>query len=1007
MALLLTDLIDHAVLGELVESLWRSSGLPTKIIDAQGRILISSGSQDLCFHFHRRHPDVLRQCIESDTDVKRLLRTRPAAGPSLESHCRSGLCHIGLPIIIAGQHLATVFLSQFFYAPPDEDLYRQRAARYGFDEEEYLTAVRKVPILDRARVREIMPFFVVLVRLLTEMGTREEQLLVSRDELRRSEEKFRTLFHGSNDALFIIDTFGRILEVNDTACVRLGYSAEEFQRMHVKDIDTTEFARVAQVQVQKILKKGLAVFETVHVSKTGLHIPVEISARRIEIENHLAILASARDLTERKKQEEVLQYRERFETLIARVSTRFMEVGSAGLDEAIEMALRELLEFAGVDRAYLFRFSENGARMTNTHEVCSAGTICQRDRLREMPVTDFPWIMDQLRARKVVHIPRVADLPPEAAREKEHLAAQGIRSMLSFPVRIAGKLAGLVGFDAVHTEKVWEERDMALLHTLGDLLGSALERHRASEALEYRMQLQHLIATLSTQMLNLDAESVDSAIEAALAEIGAFVAVDRCYVFQFSPDGQRLSNTHEWCNPDIPSAQESMQEVPITAFPWFLARIGRQEVVHIPEVAALGPEAEAEKAEFERQKIRSLLCVPMAVEERIIGFVGFDAVRQRKRWSQETILLLRMVGEFFANALERRRHERELRESQERIAAILRSIRPGLLGVDQEGRLILLNRPAATILGLEAETTREQLLSELPVEPALLQQIAAVLAGERPKVVEWTVSPREGAPEQVIEATTDPIRSADRRRRRGAITVLRDVSAQRQMDSIKSEFISTAAHELRTPLSSVLGYAELLLKPEIFGTFSTEEQREFLAEIVNKAEALATLIDDLLDLSRIESGQIVRLTMAPARLNRLIAGVIEDFRRRHPRRSFELNLPASLPEVSVDAAKIGQVLENLLSNAVKFSPPDSRIGVQASWVQDHIEIAVADEGSGMNAEVLAHIFDKFYRGGAHPSIAGLGLGMTIVKNIVAAHGGEVRVVSSPGRGTRVTFTLPL
>ncbi len=1126
MALTLTDFVDSAILEELTKSIWRCSGLPAQVIDPQGRVLVSSGRQDLCFRFHRSHPLTSQYCLESDTKIGDLAKDRAAEHSLLEARCRNGLNHIGLPIIVAGVHLATLFLSQFLYEPPDEKTFRRQARELGFDEEEYLAALRKVPVLDSARVNEVLTFCNVLVRLVNEMGTREASLLASKERLLKSEEKFRHLFQNANDALFIIGPSGRILDVNEMACARLGYSRRELLRRQVKDIDSNVIAKDAELQVQFILKEGTAVFETEHTSRDGRKIPVEISARKIEIEERPAILCIARDLTERKRVEAALReseerfrnvidstplgvhlyqlvgeeliltganpaadailgiahvplfgrtleeafpplrlteiparyrevcrgtrwqslevpyedeisgifevhafptgagrmavlfadiserkkwesdllYRERFEALIAAISTRFMEGEPSDLDKNIESALHDLVEFAGVDRAYLFRLSEDGERMSNTHEACSPETSCEIEHLQELPVSDFPWLIGKLRARKIVHIPRISELPPEAAKERAHFAEQQIQSMISVPVLIKGDLGGIVGFDAVHAEKAWDERDIVLLRTFGDLVGSALERRLATDSLEYRARLDHLVATLSTRMLNLEPESVDTAIEAALSEIGSFVGVDRCYVFQFSDDGDRFSNTHEWCAAQITSFKGELQNLPTSRFPWIFGKIFRGETIVVSDTADL--DAKAERDEFERQRIRSILCVPMLIEGRVIGFIGFDAVRQKKKWQDDIVLLLRLVGEFFANALERRRKDRELRQAQEQISAILRSLRAGLVGVDRQGRIILLNRPAAKILGLEATDTRGRLIGEFPIEPALRRQIDSVLAGRRPEAVEWTLPSRGGAPTCSIRARTDAVRS-DRRKRSGAITLLQDVTNEREIDRLKSEFISTAAHELRTPLASVLGYAELLLNQETFGSFTFEEEREFLEEIYKKAESLTELINDLLDLSRIESGQLVRLTLSATSIGPLIEEVVEDFRRRNPHHRFESRLPIDLPEISFDAAKIRQVMENLLGNAVKFSPPGSRIKVEIAMHPDRAEIVVEDEGVGMRPEVLEHVFDKFYRGSADSAVSGIGLGMTIVKNIVEAHGGTIRVESSPGKGTRVVFALPL
>jgi PAS domain S-box-containing protein len=1008
----LPELIDLDVLRGLTASLWRSYGLPIKIVDVEGRVLASSGQQDICTVFHQRHAVTLQRCIETDTDLTGL-RQAAESGMALETHCRNGLVHIGLPIIVAGRHLATLFLSQFFYAPPDEEAFRQRARALDLDEEQYLAALRQVPVLDRARVREVIVFFEMLVGLLAEMGKQETILLDSRAQLRQSEEKFRSIFKCANDALFILDPAGRIREVNDMAGARLGYAAAEFEGMHFKDLELPESAALAEERLASLVARGEGVFEAVQVAKDGRLLPVEISARQLTIGDSPAILAIARDLTERKRQERELIYRERFEALLAGISTRFMELGPAGFDQAVTLALEEMGEFAGVDRTYLFLFSEGGERMSNSHEWCAEGISCERWHLQEVAVKELPWIMAKLLNREVVHVRRVADLPPEAEEEKEHFAAQNIRSLLTLPVLSEGVVAGFVGFDAVRAEKAWDERDLVLLRTIGEIIGSALDRRKAAETLDYRARLEHLIAQLSTHMINLDPEAIDAAIDTVLRDLGLFVGVDRCYLFQLSP-GERMSNTHEWCAPGIVSFREELQSLDLTALPWFQARIRRAEAVYIPDVAALGPEADHEKAVWSRESIRSLLCIPVLLEEKLLGFIGLDAVRQAKRWPPEIILLLRVVGECLANALERRRRDRELRlalieaeEGRTNIAAILRSLGAGLLATDGEGRIMLMNQVAHDMLGLTVAPVSGRRLAELPVEAGLKGQVAAVLAERASaEAVEWEMPAPDGGVKRVIQAYTDPVTSKDGRGM-GAISLLRDVSLEREVDRMKSEFISTAAHELRTPLTSVIGYAELLLEQIDAGTFSPDS-REFLEEILEKGEALAEIVNDLLDLSRVESGQLVCLHLLSQGMDQLLRNVTEDFRRLHPDYRFELRLPETMVQVLLDPGKIRQVLENLLGNAVKFSPKGSVVRVTSDCTDQELITRVQDEGIGMTPEQLRHIFDKFYRGDAsNTAVGGLGLGMAIARNIIEAHGGRIAVESAPGRGTTVTFTLPL
>jgi len=249
------------------------------------------------------------------------------------------------------------------------------------------------------------------------------------------------------------------------------------------------------------------------------------------------------------------------------------------------------------------------------------------------------------------------------------------------------------------------------------------------------------------------------------------------------------------------------------------------------------------------------------------------------------------------------------------------------------------------------------------------------------------------------------------------LTVLRDVTsikaAERaliEMDQMKNEFISMAAHELRTPLSSMMGFTEFLLKPEQFGGFTEEQKKEFLSNVYDKGESLNRRIDDLLDFSHIESGRPITLDLQRCELNALLTSVIDTHRlQNRSENTFRLDLPEAdgSAEALIDRHRINQVLDNLLSNAVKYSPVGSQISVTGEAASTGWEIMVTDQGKGMTPDQVEKIFDKFYRADASDtSVEGLGLGMSIVRQIVEAHGGSIRVDSIKDEGTKVTFTIP-
>lgn len=340
----------------------------------------------------------------------------------------------------------------------------------------------------------------------------------------------------------------------------------------------------------------------------------------------------------------------------------------------------------------------------------------------------------------------------------------------------------------------------------------------------------------------------------------------------------------------------------------------------------------------------------------------------------------------------------QAREEREKVAAIVTSVAEGLLVTDTHQRVVMMNEAAEALLGMSFGEIRHQSVLAIPDADGMGEQVAATLKGCRERrAAEWET--RTG---RTVHARTTEVRGDEGVN--GAVTILRDVTRQRQLDRMKNEFLNTAAHELRTPLTAVKGFAELLIDEQ----FTPDQQSEYLSYIFQNAQNLETIIDDLLNLSRVESGRTVHLDKEILDLGELLGGIIEHYRQEHAGHRFELELPEGRLRLWADPDKLMQVLENLLSNAVKFSQPGTQVAVRCDTSRTETWVTVTDQGKGMTEEEMEHIFDKFYRADAtNSAVAGLGLGMAVAKAIVDAHGGRITVESAPGEGTRVTFTLSL
>jgi len=238
------------------------------------------------------------------------------------------------------------------------------------------------------------------------------------------------------------------------------------------------------------------------------------------------------------------------------------------------------------------------------------------------------------------------------------------------------------------------------------------------------------------------------------------------------------------------------------------------------------------------------------------------------------------------------------------------------------------------------------------------------------------------------------------------IKIEEEKKSAEEFDRIKSEFISSAAHELLTPLTSIRGYVEMLQSAD--ADLDSRQRGEFLATVYHQTEVLERIVDDMLDLGRIESGQKIRVQCVQADFGQVIEKAIATFRQIFPGRKIEVSFPEDLPPLLIDPIRIDQVLANLLSNAAKYSSSDTPIFLSVSRMNNLVACRVQDQGIGMTPEQLEHIFEYFYRvDTSDTKRSGLGLGLSISKLIIEEHEGTIRIESEPGIGTTVVFTLAI
>ncbi len=344
--------------------------------------------------------------------------------------------------------------------------------------------------------------------------------------------------------------------------------------------------------------------------------------------------------------------------------------------------------------------------------------------------------------------------------------------------------------------------------------------------------------------------------------------------------------------------------------------------------------------------------------------------------------------------------------AQQTTEAAIDSLFEPVLVTDGEGKITRLNRAAESLFGARANVVGKS-ISEVAHDQRIAMAVSESLRAERSVAAENVAAAIPisiNGTEQSFRLRTTPMRDAEGRLL-GAVALLEDITRLREIDRFKSEFVDTAASYLQAPLLNMQMGLHCLIT-DAAGEM-TDEQKDILYACREDGERLERLMRDLTDLSRIESGEAAP-RLAPARIEDVVQSAVETFRLKAEAKdqSLKTAIAPALPLLNADAEQIKRVLENLLSNAIRYTPRGGEIRITAARREDYVSISVADTGHGIPPEHLTRLFHRFLSvPGAKPGSTGLGL--AISKRLVEAHGGQISARSEVGRGTTITFTLPV
>jgi diguanylate cyclase (GGDEF)-like protein/PAS domain S-box-containing protein len=430
---------------------------------------------------------------------------------------------------------------------------------------------------------------------------------------------------------------------------------------------------------------------------------------------------------------------------------------AGNLDLALRAITEAVTETLDLERAGVWFFNES-------RSILRCADLCVRSAHEhssgvELAAERYPPYFRALEVERTLSVGNAQTDPRTSCFNTEYLIPLGITSMVDAPVRRLGQLSGVVCCEHVGEPRDWTVDEESFTGSIADLVVTAIdaaERREVQQSLRHRVEFEKLVSTISTQFIDVTPEELDGALNAALAAVGTFVGADRAHIIQIDSKHVHATLTHEWSARGVPSRLHAVRDVPVAAFPYTYRVLGSGSIISLRSLDELPPDAKAE-AEFHRSfATKSLVAMPMTIGRTLIGFVGVNSVRQEIDWSDETIALLRIVGEIFVNAITRTRNERALRTSEEQYRLLFERNLAGAYRNTIDGRMLDCNDAIAQMLGWPS---REEFLREnardLYVEPAERDRfIDQVRLHRSISGIEVRLRRRDGKPVWLLESVS-------------------------------------------------------------------------------------------------------------------------------------------------------------------------------------------------------------------------------------------------------------